>query len=69
MLLISGCAMAIAFGLGCIFEKELMWTLLEHDARLTGKVMRRVKGWENLLNMQGAVLIVIGVFGIFVAVR
>jgi preprotein translocase subunit Sss1 len=68
-MLISACVIAIGFGLGCFFDKELIWSLYEYDAQLMGKMMRKAPGWENLLNIQGAVFILIGLLGIIVALR
>jgi hypothetical protein len=68
-MLISACVVVMGLGLCCFFNKELVWSLYEHDARMLGKIIRRAPGWETLLNVQGAVFILGGLFGIFVALR
>jgi len=68
-MLISACVVIIGFGLCCFFDKELVWSLYEYDARLIGKTMVKVQGWENLLNLQGAVFVMMGILGILVALR
>jgi hypothetical protein len=59
----------IAFGLMCMFEKDMAFRLYEYDAKLMGKVLERTPSWESLMRTQGAVLVLIGMIGFIVGIR
>ena len=50
----------IAFGLMCLFDREMAYRLYEYDAKLMGKVLERTPGWDSLMQTQGAVLVLVG---------
>jgi hypothetical protein len=68
-MLLSASVVAIAFGLFCLIDKDLVWSLFEHDARLFGKVLKKAPGWQSLMTTQGIVIIMIGALGILVSFR
>jgi hypothetical protein len=59
----------MAFGLMCLFERDIAFMLYEYDARLMGKVLRRTPDWDSLMRIQGAVLVMAGVLGLILGLR
>lgn len=68
-MIITAAVILIAFGALCVFDKNTAWMLYEYDARLMGKVLQRTEAWNNLLNTQGFVLILVGVIGVIIGLR
>jgi hypothetical protein len=68
-MVLAASILLIAFGLMCLFEKDMAFRLYEYDARLMGKVLERTRSWEGLMQTQGAVLVLIGVIGFIVGLR
>jgi len=68
-MVIVASVLLLAFGLMCLLEKEMAFRLYEYDAKLMGKVLERTRNWENLMQTQGAVLVLIGVIGFIVGLR
>ena len=69
MMIVTAAVILIAFGALCLFDKNTAWMLYEYDARLMGKVLQRSQAWDNLLNTQGVVMIVVGLIGIVIGLR
>jgi hypothetical protein len=59
----------IAFGLMCVFDKEMAFRLYEYDAKLMGKVLERTRDWDGMIFTQGSVLVMVGIIGFIVAFR
>jgi hypothetical protein len=59
----------MAFGLMCLFERDIAFMLYEYDARLMGKVLRRTPDWDSLMRTQGTVLVLAGVLGLILGLR
>ena len=59
----------IAFGLMCLFERDMAFQLYEYDAELMGKVLRRTQDWESLIRTQGLVMLMVGFMGFFIGLR
>ena len=68
MVLIAS-VLLIAFGLLCLFERDMAFDLYEYDAKLMGKVLRRTQEWESLIRTQGIVMLMVGFMGFFVGLR
>jgi hypothetical protein len=68
-MIITAAVILIAFGALCLFDKNTAWMLYEYDARLMGKVLQRSEAWNNLLNTQGFVLILVGLIGVVISLR
>jgi hypothetical protein len=68
-MIVTAAVILIAFGALCLFDKNTAWMLYEYDARLMGKVLERTQSWNNLLNTQGVVLVLVGVIGVFISLR
>lgn len=59
----------IAFGLMCLFERDMAFQLYEYDARLMGKILRRTQEWESLMRTQGVVMVMVGLMGFLIGLR
>ncbi len=59
----------MAFGLMCLFERDIAFMLYEYDARLMGKVLRRTSDWDSLMRTQGTVLVMAGGLGLILGLR
>ena len=68
MVLIAS-VLLIAFGLLCLFERDMAFDLYEYDAKLMGKVLRRTQDWDSLIRTQGIVMLMVGFMGFFVGLR
>jgi hypothetical protein len=68
MVIVAG-ILLVAFGAMCVFEQDMAYMLYEYDARMMGKLLERTRDWENLMRVQGAVLILIGIIGLFTGIR
>lgn len=68
MVLIAS-VLLIAFGLLCLFERDMAFELYEYDAKLMGKVLRRTQDWDSLIRTQGVVMLMVGFMGFFVGLR
>jgi|GEM_PF-3487792 len=56
-------AIAIAFGLLCWFDSDMVFRLYEHDLKMFGKVMERTADWNTTARAQGTFFIILGVVG------
>jgi len=68
-MILLACLLLIAFGLMCLFERDLAFQLYEYDAKLMGKVLRRTRAWDHLMRTQGAVLLMVGILGFVISFR
>ena len=59
----------IAFGLMCLFERDMAFQLYEYDAKLMGKILRRTQDWDSLMRTQGVVMVMVGFMGFFIGFR
>ncbi len=59
----------IALGAMCLFERDMAFRLYEYDALLFGKILRRTREWEALIQTQGVVFILAGILGLIVGFR
>ena len=69
MVVLVASNLLLAFGLICLFERDMAFMLYEYDARLMGKVLKRTPDWDNLMRTQGAVLVMAGLIGFIVGLR
>lgn len=66
-MLLSASFMMMGFGLLCIFDADLVWSLYETDNRLfSGKAVHKSSNWETLIMQLGSVLLVLGGIGLMV---
>jgi hypothetical protein len=68
MILVAS-VLLIAFGLMCLFERDVAFQLYEYDAKLMGKVLRRTQDWDSLMRTQGLVMLMVGFMGFFIGLR
>jgi hypothetical protein len=68
MVIVAG-ILLFAFGAMCVFEQDIAYMLYEYDARMMGKILERTRDWENLMRVQGAALILIGILGVLTGIR
>jgi hypothetical protein len=68
MILVAS-VLLIAFGLMCLFERDMAFQLYEYDAKLMGKVLRRTQDWDSLMRTQGLVMLMVGFMGFFIGLR
>ena len=59
----------IAFGLMCLFERDMAFQLYEYDAKLMGKILRRTQDWDSLMRTQGVVMVMVGFMGFLIGFR
>lgn len=60
---------AIALGLACVFEQDLVWMLYEYDNRLLGTQAQRTRRWERLVTFQGYFLVYLGIIAFWGGLR
>jgi hypothetical protein len=60
---------ALAFGLACLFERDMIWMLYEYDSRLTGSLIERTPRWEQQATIMGFFFIVLGIIGFGAGLR
>jgi hypothetical protein len=68
MLLTLG-IIAVALGLACIFERDLVWMLYEYDHRLTGTLATRTPRWEHTITYLGYFLVYLGIVAFWGGLR
>jgi len=68
-MLFSVSIIAIAFGLACLFERDLVWMLYEYDSRLMGTQVERSTRWNQQTTWLGLFFFTLGVLGFMVALR
>lgn len=64
-MLLSLGIVAIALGLACVFERDLVWRLYEYDHRLLGTSAQRTHRWERLVMLQGHLLVYLGIVALW----
>jgi hypothetical protein len=69
MMILVASVLLIAFGLMCLFERDMAFQLYEYDAKLMGKVLRRTQDWDSLMCTQGLVMLMVGFMGFFIGLR
>ena len=69
MMLFTLGIIAIAVGLACVFERDLVWMLYEYDNRLFGTHAERTRRWERLVTLQGYFLVYLGIFAFWGGLR
>jgi hypothetical protein len=69
MMILVASVLLIAFGLMCLFERDMAFHLYEYDAKLMGKVLRRTQDWDSLMRTQGLVMLMVGFMGFFIGLR
>jgi hypothetical protein len=69
MMILVASVLLIAFGLMCLFERDMAFQLYEYDAKLMGKVLRRTQDWDSLMRTQGLVMLMVGFMGFFIGLR
>ena len=67
MVLVVGLVL-VTVGLMCIFDPDLVFMIVELDARLFGKVLKRTPNWNSLMRKQGVLLVITGVIGFVVGI-
>lgn len=60
---------AIAVGLACVFERDLVWMLYEYDNRLMGTHTERTRRWERFVTLQGHFLVYLGIAAFWTGLR
>ena len=60
-MLVSLGVIAIALGLACVFDRDLIWMLYEYDNRLFGTAAKRSGRWERLVTLQGYFFVYLGI--------
>jgi len=68
-MLFSLSLIAIAFGLACLFERDLVWMLYEYDSRLMGTWIERTARWEQQTTLMGFFFIALGIVGFWAGLR
>ncbi len=68
-MLFSVSVIAIAFGLACLFERDLVWMLYEYDSRLTGAQVERTPRWNQQAAWMGLFLVILGIIGFWSALN
>jgi hypothetical protein len=68
-MLFSLSIIALAFGLACLFERDMIWMLYEYDSRLTGSFIERTPRWEQQATIMGFFFIVLGIIGFGAGLR
>jgi hypothetical protein len=68
-MLLSVSIIAIAFGLACLFERDLVWMLYEYDSRLMGTHAERSPRWNQQTTWLGFFFFTLGVLGFMVGLR
>ena len=59
----------VTLGLMCLFDPDLVFMVVELDARLFGKVLKRSSNWSSLMRKQGILLVATGLVGFFIGLR
>jgi hypothetical protein len=68
-MLFSISIIAIAFGLACLFERDLVWMLYEYDSRIMGTRIERTAGWERQAVWMGYFFVILGFMGFWAALH
>jgi hypothetical protein len=68
-MLFSISVIAIAFGLACMFERDLVWMLYEYDSRIMGTQIERTAGWERQATWMGCFFVALGLLGFWAALH
>ncbi len=68
-MLFSVSVIAIAFGLACLFERDLVWMLYEHDSRIMGTRIKRTTRWEQQATWMGYFFVALGLIGFWAALH
>ncbi len=68
-MLLSLGIVAIALGLACVFDRDLVWMLYEYDHRLLGSAAQRTRRWERLMTLQGHFLVYLGIVALWGGLR
>ena len=68
-MVISAGIVLVCFGLMCLFQRDIAWMLYEADSRFFGKQLVRTHDWDQLMVIQGIVLVMIGILGVLVSLR
>ena len=66
-MLLTASVIAFCFGLFCIWDSELAWSLFEADARLMGMSIERSVRWEFQTQIKGFILMILGGTGVLVS--
>jgi hypothetical protein len=53
--------LAVAVGLACLFERDLVWALYEYDHRLFGTQAQRTRQWERMITALGYFMVYLGI--------
>ena len=68
-MLFSVSVIAIAFGLACMFERDLVWMLYKHDSRIMGTQIERTSRWEQQAAWMGYFFVALGLIGFWAALH
>jgi len=62
-MLLSISVIAIAFGLACLFERDLVWMLYEYDSHMMGTTIERTPRWNQQATWMGLFFVALGIIG------
>lgn len=68
-MLFSASIIAVAFGLACLFERDLVWMLYEYDSQLMGTRIERTPRWNQQAIWMGRFFVILGIIGFWSALQ
>jgi hypothetical protein len=68
-MLFSVSIIAIALGLACLFERDLVWMLYEYDSHLMGTSVERTPRWNQQAGWMGLFFVILGLVGFWAALQ